>query len=222
LVEWRRTFLPQGPAMPAPHATANELHVVILAAGEGKRMKSALPKVLQKVAGRPMLSHVLAAARELSPAAIHVVYGHGGDPVREAYRHRSDINWVEQARQLGTGHAVREAMPDVPDGAQVLVLYGDVPLITAATLRRLLATGSRLAVLVAELEDPRGYGRIVRDPEGHVGAIVEEKDATAEQRAITIVNTGVLAVESTALKSWLQRLSSDNAQGEYYLTDIFA
>src|SRR5690606_16003918 len=107
LVEWRRTFLPQGPAMPAQDATANELHVVILAAGEGKRMKSALPKVLQKVAGRPMLSHVLAAARELSPAAIHVVYGHGGDQVREAYRHRSDINWVEQARQLGTGHAVR-------------------------------------------------------------------------------------------------------------------
>ena len=208
--------------MPTEHRPPNGLHVVILAAGEGKRMKSALPKVLQKIAGRPMLSHVLAAARELSPAAIHVVYGHGGDQVRETYRHRSDINWVEQEQQLGTGHAVREAMPDVPDGAQVLVLYGDVPLITAATLRRLLATGSRLAVLVAELEEPRGYGRIVRDPEGHVGAIVEEKDATAEQRAITIVNTGVLAVESTALKSWLQRLSSDNAQGEYYLTDIFA
>ena len=203
-------------------APAGGLHVVVLAAGEGKRMKSARPKVLQKIAGRPMLSHVLAAARELSPAAIHVVYGHGGDQVREAYRHRSDINWVEQTRQLGTGHAVREAMPDVPDGAQVLVLYGDVPLITAATLRRLLAAGDRLAVLVAELEDPRGYGRIVRDPEGHVGAIVEEKDADAEQRRINIVNTGVVAAEATALKNWLQRLSSDNAQGEYYLTDIFA
>ena len=199
-----------------------ELHVVILAAGEGKRMKSSLPKVLQKVAGRPMLSHVMAAARELSPAAVHVVYGHGGDQVREAYSHRSDLNWVEQAQRLGTGHAVREAMPEVPDGAQVLVLYGDVPLITADTLRRLLAVEGRLAVLVAELENPRGYGRIVRDSEGNVGAIVEEKDADAEQRAIRIVNTGVLAAESTALKGWLQRLSSDNAQGEYYLTDVFA
>src|SRR5690606_27602431 len=139
----------------------------------------------------------------------------------EAYRHRSDINWVEQTERLGTGHAVREAMPDVPDGAQVLVLYGDVPLITAATLRRLLATGGRLAVLVAQLEDPRGYGRILRDQQGHVASIVEEKDATAEQRRIDIVNTGVVAAESTALKSWLKRLSSQNAQGEYYLTDIF-
>ena len=201
---------------------AGELHVVILAAGEGTRMKSDLPKVLQRIAGRPMLSHVMAAARELSPAAIHVVYGHGGDQVREAYSHRSDLRWVEQAERLGTGHAVREAMPGVPDGAQVLVLYGDVPLITAATLRRLLAVGGRLAVLVAELEDPRGYGRIVRDSEGNVGAIVEEKDADAEQRRIGIINTGVLAAESTALKNWLQRLSSDNAQGEYYLTDVFA
>ncbi|GGK14484.1 bifunctional UDP-N-acetylglucosamine diphosphorylase/glucosamine-1-phosphate N-acetyltransferase GlmU [Luteimonas terricola] len=208
--------------MPAQDRTANELHVVILAAGEGKRMKSALPKVLQKIAGRPMLSHVMAAARALSPAAIHVVHGHGGDQVRAAYSHRSDLRWVEQAEQLGTGHAVREAMPGVPDGAQVLVLYGDVPLITAATLRRLLAVDSRLSVLVAELEDPRGYGRIVRDSEGNVGAIVEEKDADAEQRRIDIVNTGVLAAESTALKNWLQRLSSDNAQGEYYLTDVFA
>ena len=208
--------------MPAEHSPMTELHVVILAAGEGKRMKSALPKVLQKVAGRPMLSHVMAAARELSPAAIHVVHGHGGDQVREAYSHRSDLNWVEQTEQLGTGHAVREAMPDVPDGAQVLVLYGDVPLITAATLRRLLGVGGRLAVLVAELANPRGYGRIVRDSEGNVGAIVEEKDADAEQRRINIINTGVLVAESTALKNWLQRLSSDNAQGEYYLTDVFA
>ncbi|MGY1458693.1 MULTISPECIES: bifunctional UDP-N-acetylglucosamine diphosphorylase/glucosamine-1-phosphate N-acetyltransferase GlmU [unclassified Luteimonas] len=208
--------------MPEQDRTANPLHVVILAAGEGKRMKSALPKVLQKIAGRPMLSHVMAAARQLSPAAIHVVHGHGGDHVREAYSHRSDLHWVEQAQQLGTGHAVREAMPGVPDGAQVLVLYGDVPLITADTLRRLLAVDGRLSVLVAQLENPRGYGRIVRDSEGNVGAIVEEKDADAEQRRIDIVNTGVLAAESTALKNWLQRLSSDNAQGEYYLTDVFA
>ena len=208
--------------MPVQDSNPSELHVVILAAGEGKRMKSALPKVLQKIAGRPMLSHVMAAARELSPAGIHVVHGHGGDQVREAYSHRSDLEWVEQAEQLGTGHAVRQAMPGIPDGAQVLVLYGDVPLITAATLRRLLAVGGRLSVLVAELADPRGYGRIVRDSEGNVGAIVEEKDADAAQRSIRIVNTGVLAAESTALKNWLQRLSSDNAQGEYYLTDVFA
>ena len=208
--------------MPVQDSNPSELHVVILAAGEGKRMKSALPKVLQKIAGRPMLSHVMAAARELSPAGIHVVYGHGGDQVREAYSHRSDLEWVEQAEQLGTGHAVRQAMPGIPDGAQVLVLYGDVPLITAATLRRLLAVGGRLSVLVAELADPRGYGRIVRDSEGNVGAIVEEKDADAAQRSINIINTGVLAAEATALKNWLQRLSSDNAQGEYSLTDVFA
>jgi bifunctional UDP-N-acetylglucosamine pyrophosphorylase/glucosamine-1-phosphate N-acetyltransferase len=208
--------------MSAENNPMTELHVVILAAGEGKRMKSALPKVLQKVAGRPMLAHVIDAARALSPAAIHVVHGHRGDQVINAFGEQPDLRWVEQAEQLGTGHAVREAMPGVPDGAQVLVLYGDVPLITAATLRRLLAAEGRLAVLVAELEDPRGYGRVVRDPEGHVGAIVEEKDADAEQRRIDIVNTGVLTAEATALKNWLQRLSSDNAQGEYYLTDVFA
>lgn len=201
---------------------AAPLHVVILAAGEGKRMKSALPKVLQKVAGRPMLAHVVAAARALDPHAIHIVHGHGGDAVRNAFAGEDGIEWAVQARQLGTGHAVQQAMPAVPDGAQVLVLYGDVPLITAGTLQRLLATSGRLAVLVAELDDPTGYGRIVRDPEGRVGAIVEHKDADDDQRGIRIVNTGVLAAEATALKGWLQRLSSDNAQGEYYLTDIFA
>jgi len=201
---------------------AAPLHVVILAAGEGKRMKSVLPKVLQTVAGRPMLAHVVAAARALDPQAIHVVHGHGGDRVRDAFAGEHDIQWAAQARQLGTGHAVQQAMPAVPDGAQVLVLYGDVPLITAATLARLLASSARLAVLVAELDDPTGYGRIVRDPEGRVGAIIEHKDADSDQRGIRIVNTGVLAAEATALKGWLQRLSSDNAQGEYYLTNIFA
>ena len=208
--------------MPVDATPQPELHVVILAAGEGKRMKSARPKVLQNIAGRPMLAHVLDAARALSPAGIHVVHGHGGDQVREAFAGQPDLRWVEQAEQLGTGHAVREAMPGVPDGAQVLVLYGDVPLITPATLRELLAAPGRLAVLVAELANPRGYGRILRDPEGNVAAIVEEKDADADQRRIAIVNTGVLAAESTALKGWLQRLSSDNAQNEYYLTDVFA
>ncbi|WP_242112645.1 bifunctional UDP-N-acetylglucosamine diphosphorylase/glucosamine-1-phosphate N-acetyltransferase GlmU [Luteimonas aquatica] len=198
------------------------LHVIILAAGEGKRMKSSTPKVLQKIAGRPMLAHVIAAARELQPAGLHVVYGHGGDQVRAALADQADLQWAEQTQQLGTGHAVQQAIPAIPDGAQVLVLYGDVPLITAATLRALLAAGGRLSVLVAELEDPTGYGRIVRDPEGRVGAIVEHKDADEEQRRIRIVNTGILAAEATALKGWLQRLSNDNAQGEYYLTDVFA
>lgn len=198
------------------------LHVVILAAGEGKRMKSSLPKVLQKIAGRPMLWHVIAAARALDPAGIHVVYGHGGEQVRAAFSDQADLHWSEQRERLGTGHAVRQAMPDVPDEAQVLVLYGDVPLLRPETLRRLVEVDGRLSVLAAQLDDPGGYGRIVRDPEGHVGAIVEHKDADDEQRRIALVNTGILAADATALKAWLARLSSDNAQGEYYLTDVFA
>jgi len=196
------------------------LHVVILAAGEGKRMKSKLPKVLQKVAGRPMLAHVVATARALGPAGIHVVHGHGGDQVRAAFADQSDLLWAEQARQLGTGHAVQQAMPGVPDDARVLVMYGDAPLFTVATLRRLLATEGRLALLVAELDDPTGYGRILRDAEGHVAAVVEEKDADDEQRRVRLVNTGVIAADASALKGWLSRLSNDNAQGEYYLTDV--
>lgn len=200
------------------------LHVVILAAGEGKRMNSALPKVLQKIAGRPMLAHVIAAARRLQPEAVHIVHGHGGEQVRAALEDQPDLQWAEQAERLGTGHAVQQALANVPDGAEVLVLYGDVPLITTDSLRGLLAGeyGARLAVLVAELEDPAGYGRIVRDSEGHVAAIVEEKDASREQRSINIINTGILAAESTALKRWLGAVSNDNAQGEYYLTDVFA
>ena len=200
---------------------AAPLHVVILAAGEGKRMKSALPKVLQKIAGRPMLAHAIDAARALQPAGIHVVYGHGGEQVRAAFDAQQDLQWAEQAQQLGTGHAVQQAMPNVPDGAQVLVLYGDVPLITAATLQRLLAAPGRLAVLAAEPADPTGYGRIERDAEGRVAAIVEHKDADPEQRRIRLINTGVIAAEATALKQWLDRVSNDNAQGEYYLTDVF-
>ncbi|HEU4813745.1 MAG TPA: NTP transferase domain-containing protein, partial [Xanthomonadaceae bacterium] len=196
------------------------LHVVILAAGEGKRMKSDLPKVLQCIAGKSMLGHVIATARELRPAGIHVVHGHGGDQVQATFAGQGDLHWSEQARQLGTGHAVAQAMPGVPDGAQVLVLYGDVPLIRAATLRALLAAPERLAVLAAEPADPTGYGRIVRDAQGNVAAIVEHKDADADQLAIGLVNTGILAAESTALKRWLAGLSADNAQGEYYLTDI--
>ena len=153
------------------------LHVIILAAGAGKRMKSALPKVLQPVAGRPMLAHVVDTARQLQPAGIHVVHGHGGEAVRAAFAGQDDLAWAEQVQQLGTGHAVQQAMPAIPDTAQVLVLYGDVPLIRADTLRALLHDAPRLAVLVAELDDPTGYGRIVRDADGKVAAIVEQKDA---------------------------------------------
>ncbi len=198
------------------------LHVVILAAGEGKRMKSRTPKVLQKIAGRPMLAHVVDAARALQPAGIHIVYGHGGDQVREAFANESDLQWAEQRERLGTGHAVQQVIDQIPDGARVLVLYGDVPLITAETLSRLLAKQGRLAVLVAELDNPAGYGRIVRDAEGNVGAIVEEKDADAEQKRIRTINTGILAADGNALKGWLANLSNSNAQGEYYLTDVFA
>lgn len=198
------------------------LHVIILAAGAGKRMKSLLPKVLQPIAGQPMLAHVIATARELKPAGIHVVYGHGGEAVRAAFADQQDLMWAEQSQQLGTGHAVQQAMPQVPDTAQVLVLYGDVPLMRAQTLSALLNNGPRLAVLVAELDDPSGYGRIVRDAEGKVAAIVEQKDANDEQKRIRTVNTGIITAESTALRRWLSGLSNRNAQGEYYLTDVFA
>jgi len=201
---------------------AAPLHVIILAAGEGKRMRSSKPKVLQPIGGRPMLAQVIAAARALDPHGIHVVYGHGGEQVLAAFADQPDLHWAEQTQRLGTGHAVEQATPGVPDSATVLVLYGDVPLIRAETLRRLLAAPGRLAVLAAELEDPTGYGRIVRDAEGKVAAIVEQKDANAEQRRLKVVNTGILAAESTALKRWLAHLTNENAQGEYYLTDIFA
>ncbi len=204
------------------HESMNQLHIVILAAGEGKRMKSATAKVLQKIAGRPMLAHVIDTARALRPAGIHLVYGHGGEQVRAAFQGQDDLSWAEQEQRLGTGHAVQQAMPGVPQDARVLVLYGDVPLIQAATLQRLLDAPGRLAVLVADMDDPTGYGRIVRDPEGRVGRIVEHKDADEEQRAIRTINTGILVADGEPLRRWLDRLGNDNAQGEYYLTDVFA
>jgi bifunctional UDP-N-acetylglucosamine pyrophosphorylase/glucosamine-1-phosphate N-acetyltransferase len=198
------------------------LHVIILAAGAGKRMKSDLPKVLQPIAGRPMLAHVIDTARQLRPDAIHVVYGHGGEAVRAAFADQPDLQWAEQSQQLGTGHAVQQAIPQVPDAATVQVLYGDVPLIRVDTLQHLLSQPGRLAVLVADMVNPTGYGRIVRNAEGKVGAIVEQKDASEEQLAIRTINTGIITAESTALRTWLSQLSNSNAQGEYYLTDVFA
>lgn len=198
------------------------LHIVILAAGEGKRMKSSVPKVLQKIAGKPMLAHVIDAARALDPAGLHIVYGHGGAQVREAFADQQDLQWAEQAEQKGTGHAVQQAMPGIPDKARVLVLYGDVPLIRCETLQAMLAFDASLVVLAAELENPIGYGRIVLDAVGNVAAIVEQKDASVEQRAIHLINTGMIAAHAHMLKKWLAGLKNNNAQGEYYLTDVFA
>lgn len=201
---------------------ARPLSVVILAAGQGKRMNSDLPKVLQPLAGRPLLRHVVDTAMALQPAGLHVVYGHGGTQVRAAFE-ADDLHWALQAEQKGTGHAVMQAMPAVPDETCVLVLYGDVPLLKAATLRELLLlAGDGLALLTVNLAEPTGYGRVVRDTRDRVKAIVEQKDATRAQLKIQECNTGVLAVAAPLLKRWLKRLRSDNAQGEYYLTDIVA
>jgi bifunctional UDP-N-acetylglucosamine pyrophosphorylase / glucosamine-1-phosphate N-acetyltransferase len=203
------------------------LSIIILAAGQGTRMRSALPKVLHPLAGKPLLEHVIDAAETLNAARIQIVYGHGGEQVRERLAARK-VEWVEQAQQLGTGHAVAQALPAVADGDRVLVLYGDVPLIGADTLRRLLtaADGGHFGLLTAELADPTGYGRILRDGPigkgGQVTGIVEQKDATPEQLRIREINTGFLAVDAAPLKRWVARLGNDNAQGEYYLTDVIA
>ena len=199
------------------------LHVVILAAGHGKRMRSSLPKVLHLLAGRPLLSYVIDAANALGAARVHVVHGYGGDRVREVMA-ATDVAWVEQREQLGTGHAVVSAMPGIPDEATVLVLYGDVPLVNRTTLHETatLAAGSGIALITAAVDDPTGYGRIVRDPDGHVRGIVEERDATEEQRNIAEINTGILAARARKLRDWLQRVGRNNAQGEHYLTDVVA
>jgi bifunctional UDP-N-acetylglucosamine pyrophosphorylase/glucosamine-1-phosphate N-acetyltransferase len=204
-----------------PAALLPPVSVVILAAGQGRRMNSALPKVLQPLAGRPLLRHVLDVARELQPAGVHVVYGHGGDQVRAAFADEP-VEWALQAEQKGTGHAVMQAMPAIPDGHMVLVLYGDVPLLRASTLQALLALAGAdaLALLTVELSDPAGYGRILRDARGNVRGIVEEKDASAAQRRIREGNTGVMAMPAARLRGWLAQLRNDNAQGEYYLTDV--
>jgi bifunctional UDP-N-acetylglucosamine pyrophosphorylase/glucosamine-1-phosphate N-acetyltransferase len=198
------------------------LEVIVLAAGQGKRMHSALPKVLHRLAGRPLLAHVLAAAQALAPRRIVVVHGHGGSEVRAAFADLR-VEWVEQAEQLGTGHAVMQALPQVDAGAEVLVLYGDVPLVRADTLRRLAdAARSGLAILSADAPDPTGYGRIVRSSGGRVERIVEHQDATDEQLAIREVNVGFLAAKASKLGAWLAKVRSRNAQQEYYLTDVVA
>ena len=204
-------------------SSAPRLQVVILAAGQGKRMHSDLPKVLHPLAGRPLLAHVIDTARSLAPHRLRVVLGHGASTVRERFAD-AKVEWTLQERQLGTGHAVAQALPGLDRDATVLVLYGDVPLIAPATLRSLVdaATRGALALLTQEVDNPAGYGRIVRGGAGKVARIVEEKDATPEQRKIREVNTGVVAAPRKSLDGWLARLGSDNAQGEYYLTDIVA
>ncbi|MBI3545787.1 MAG: bifunctional UDP-N-acetylglucosamine diphosphorylase/glucosamine-1-phosphate N-acetyltransferase GlmU [Gammaproteobacteria bacterium] len=203
--------------MPVP------LEIVILAAGLGKRMYSDTPKVLHQLAGRPLLAHVLASAQALQPTVVHVVYGHGGEQVRKNLA-AAKVNWVQQAEQKGTGHAVAQAMPQVADAALVLVLYGDVPLIRTETLQNLIACAGdkTLALLTAELPDPGSYGRIIRDAAGQVSRIVERKDASAAEAAVREVNTGFMAAPAIRLKKWLAALRNNNAQGEYYLTDIIA
>lgn len=199
-----------------------DFEVVILAAGQGTRMRSTLPKVLHPLAGKPLVKHVIDTAHQLGAARVHTVIGHGSDQVRD---HLGDCNcrWVLQREQLGTGHAVAQALPQVESSHAVLVLYGDVPMVQPQTLEALLSEleHDRLALLTVTLDDPTGYGRILRD-KGEVVGIVEQKDANTEQLTIRETNTGILAVPAARLAQWLPRLSAENAQGEYYLTDIVA
>ncbi|WP_333705044.1 bifunctional UDP-N-acetylglucosamine diphosphorylase/glucosamine-1-phosphate N-acetyltransferase GlmU [Vibrio hepatarius] len=202
-----------------------ELQIIVLAAGKGSRMKSAKPKVLHELAGRPMLEHVLNTANKLGPSAIHVVVGHEATQVKDYFRDYSHtLNWVDQLEQLGTGHAVAQVLPHLPEEAKVLILYGDVPLISENSLNELvaLANDETLALLTMDVEDPTGYGRIVRNVADEVVAIIEQKDANEEQLAIQEINTGFMAATAGNLRDWLPKLSADNAQGEYYLTDLVA
>jgi len=198
------------------------LEIIILAAGQGTRMKSGLPKVLHTVAGRPMLEHVVNTAELLNPRAVHVVVGHGAQQVQDALAAYT-LNWVQQEQQLGTGHAVLQAMPAVADDAVVLVVYGDVPLISAATLSSLVDVAHTApALLTANVVNPDGYGRVLRDAAGALSGVVEHKDATELQRAIAEINTGVLAAPAADFKSYLPRVGNSNSQGEYYLPDVLS
>ncbi len=198
----------------------SSLEVVILAAGKGTRMRSSMPKVLHRLADKPLLQHVIDTANGLQPHAVHVVYGHGGELVKETINDET-LQWAEQAEQLGTGHAVEQAVGNLQGDSTVLVLYGDVPLVSSETLHALLGhVDEGIALLTMELDIPSGYGRIVRDESGTVQRIVEQKDASDDELAISEVNTGILAVDGSRLQGWLKRLENGNAQGEYYLTDI--
>jgi bifunctional UDP-N-acetylglucosamine pyrophosphorylase/glucosamine-1-phosphate N-acetyltransferase len=198
------------------------LDIVVLAAGKGTRMRSGQPKVLHKLAGKPLLQHVLDSAQKLSPDSVSVVYGFGGDQVKEQIT-QPDILWVEQREQNGTGHAVAQALPGLANDSKVLVLYGDVPLTLSETLTGLLdkvQSENSIAVLTCTLDNPDGYGRMVRNPDGNVVGIVEQKDASTEQLLISEINTGIMVIPAMLLKKWIPELSNENAQGEYYLTDI--
>ncbi|HEX7053960.1 MAG TPA: bifunctional UDP-N-acetylglucosamine diphosphorylase/glucosamine-1-phosphate N-acetyltransferase GlmU [Burkholderiales bacterium] len=198
------------------------LDVIVLAAGQGKRMRSDLPKVLHPLAGRPLLAHVLDAARALAPRRTVVVHGHGAERVRAAFAGEA-LTWVLQAEQLGTAHAVRQALPQLAGDGEVLVLYGDVPLVQPASLQRLAAAAREgVAIMTAELDDPSGYGRVLRNPAGGVERIVEEKDASATERAVREINAGFMALGAARLRAWLEKIGNRNAQREYYLTDIVA
>jgi len=199
------------------------LHIVILAAGQGTRMKSAMPKVVHPIGARPLLGHVVMTAKALKASKIHVVYGHCGDKVRAAIND-PELHWVEQRQQLGTGHAVAQTIDFIDDDAAVLVLYGDVPLTTVDTLHPLVvsARSGELGLLTAILPDPHGYGRIVRNTDNAIERIVEQKDASEAERAICEINSGMMALPARHLKKWLGQLKNDNAQGEYYLTDVIA
>ncbi len=199
------------------------LNIVILAAGKGSRMHSDLPKVLHRLAGRPLLGHVISAARRLDPARLLVVYGHGGEALPDAFPD-AGLSWINQAQQLGTGHALQQAAGELDENGVTLVLYGDVPLISVETLHALLAAteSGSVGLLTVVLPDPAGYGRIRRDAQGRVTAIVEHKDADEAERAIREINTGIMALPNSRLKLWLAALRNDNAQGEFYLTDVIA
>jgi bifunctional UDP-N-acetylglucosamine pyrophosphorylase/glucosamine-1-phosphate N-acetyltransferase len=198
------------------------LSVIILAAGQGKRMKSRLPKVLHKLAGRTLLEHVYVSVLQLNVREAHIVYGYGGRQVPEALVQLQGVNWVEQKKQLGTGHAVRQALAHIPIVDDVLILYGDVPLITHQTLERLVhaAEATGFSLLTSYIDDPKGYGRIIRDGKGEVLRIVEDRDTGEEEASVCEINTGVMTVKARYLGRWLEQLEKNNRQGEYYLTDI--
>src|SRR4051812_11141522 len=198
------------------------LEVIVLAAGQGKRMRSDLPKVLHPIGGRPLLAHVLDAARALGPTKTLVVHGHGAEKVRAAFA-QAAVEWVLQAEQLGTGHAVQQAMKHASGDGEVLILYGDVPLVRPASLKRLIEAGAGgVAVMTTEVAQPKGYGRIVRADNGDVKRIVEEKDATDDEREIREINAGFMALSGKRLQGWLGKIGNRNAQQEYYLTDVVA